>query len=60
MVEKEAAQAEEDPYDWAQCSHPWKDPYAESDKEWQRMKDIDENTWRENRNEVIGWEWGLI
>ena len=54
MVEKEAAQAEEDPYDWAQCSHPWKDPYAESDKEWQRMKDIDENTWRENRNEVIG------
>jgi len=56
MVEKEIIQAVEHPYDWGQCSKPWKDPYAESDKEWQQMEDVDEDTWRARRNEVIGWE----
>ena len=56
MVKKEEAQAEEDPYYRAQCTKPWNDPFADSDKEWQQREDIDEDTWREKRNEVMGWE----
>ena len=56
MMEKESAQVKEDPFDWAKCTKPWKDPYAESDEVWQKMEDISEDHWREKRNEVMGWE----
>ncbi|KAH8596369.1 hypothetical protein B0O99DRAFT_620222 [Bisporella sp. PMI_857] len=32
------------------------DTFAECDKAWQMFVDVDESTWRFQRNEVMGWE----